>query len=380
MKNLNPNLILLLCVLLCQACKKDDLKTAQLPGNIETIAGSGHFGFSGDGGAATSANFGWLTGVSVAGAGDIYLSDGSSNVIRKVTASTGNISTIAGIFLGTNVVDLTPYAGDGGPATGAHLNIPLSVAVASSGNVYIADAGNNVVRKITASTGNITTFAGMGPSHQGYDGDGGPAIAATLYNPYSVAVDATENVYIADSQNKVIRKVTASTGIITTIAGNGVEGYSGDGGPATSAQLFLPQGVAVDGSGNVYIADNGSHVVRMVTTSSGNITTLAGNGTAGFGGDGGPATSATFSSPQGLAVDVSGNVYVADAANNVVRKINASTGNISTVAGNGAQGYSGDGGPAIAAKLFAPVGVALDGSGNLYIADDNSVIRKVTKP
>ena len=372
--------VLFFSALLIQSCKKEELRVITPDGNIETIAGMGptHLGFSGDGGSATSAMLGWLTGLAVDATGNVYLSDGSSNVIRKITVSDGKITTIAGIFLGNNVVDPTPYFGDGGSASSAHVNIPLAVAVGAGGNVYIADAGNNVVRKILVSTGTITTFAGLGA--QGYEGDGGPASSAKLFNPYSVAIDGSENLYIADSENHVIRKVSASTGIITTIAGNGVQGYQGDGGAATSANLFSPQGVFVDNAGNVYISDSGNNVIRKVTFSTGIITTIAGNGTAGYSGDGGPASSSSLSSPHGLAADAAGNLYIADAVNNVIRKVEATTSTMSTVAGNGVQGYSGDGGLATSANLFAPAGVALDGSGNLFIADGNSVIRKVTKP
>ena len=223
------------------------------------------------------------------------------------------------------------------------------MAVDASGNLYIADTGNNRIRKVSA-TGIITTVAGNGSA--GYSGDGGPATSAQLDGPEGVAVDGSGNLYIADTCNNRIRKVSA-TGIITTVAGNGSAGYSGDGGPATSAQLSLPAGVAVDGSGNLYIADSGNNRIRKVSA-TGIITTVAGNGSPGYSGDGGPATSAQLNQPAGVAVDASGNLYIADSSNNRIRKVSA-TGIITTVAGNGFDGYSGDGGPATsAATQLAP--------------------------
>jgi sugar lactone lactonase YvrE len=211
------------------------------------------------------------------------------------------------------------YSGDGGPAASAEFSSPTGVAVDSSGNLYIVDADNNRIRKVTASTGIITTVAGNGTA--GYSGDGGAATSAELDTPFGVAVDASGNLYIVDVNNDRIRKVTASTGIITTVAGNGTWGYSGDGGTATSAELFSPFGVAVDASGNLYIADSGNNRIRKVTASTGIITTVAGNGTAGSTGDGGAASSAELSYPTGVVVDSLGNFYIADYNNNKVRTV-----------------------------------------------------------
>ncbi len=255
------------------------------------------------------------------------------------------------------------YMGDGGAGISAQLNQPYDVAVDGASNVYIADTANYVIRKLDASTGIITTVAGNGMA--GYSGDGGAATSAELNAPKSVVVDIAGNLYIADTGNNVIRKVDASTGIMTTVAGNGKAGYSGDGGAATSAQLNTPYGVAVDIAGNLYVADVENHVIRKVTVSTGIITTVAGNGKAGYSGDGGAAISAEMSSPEGVAVDSLGNLYIAVFGNCVIRKVAASTGIITTVAGNGTAGYSGDGGAATSAEMNYPGGIAVDGAGNL---------------
>ena len=212
------------------------------------------------------------------------------------------------------------YKGDGGLATSAGLNTPYGVAVDASGNIYIADTNSNRIRLVTKSTGIITTVAGDGSIS--YSGDGGLATSAGLYYPYGVAVDASGNIYIADTVNGRVRLVTKSTGIITTVAGDGTTDYKGDGGLATSAGLYTPYGVAVDASGNIYIADINSNRIRLVTKSTGIITTVAGDGTLGYKGDGGLATSASLYYPFGVAVDASGNIYIVDTNNNRIRLVN----------------------------------------------------------
>jgi sugar lactone lactonase YvrE len=327
-------------------------------GVITTFAGNGLVGYSGDNGPATSAELNQASAVAADAFGNVYIANWGANVIRKV--SNGVITTIAGN--GT-----AGYSGDNGPATSATLNEPLGVAVDASGNVYIADTGNRVIREV--SNGVITTIAGNGTP--GYSGDYGPATNAELDWPDAVAVDASGNVYISD-YCFVIRKV--SKGVITTFAGNGFQGYAGDNGPATSAEMSWPIGVAVDASGNVYIADEWNNAARKV--SNGVITTIAGGGSGNYG-DNGPATKAQLRDPWCLAVDTAGQVYIADAADNVIRKV--SNGVISTVVGNGTAGYVGDNGPAASAELNLPDGVAVDASGDLYIADQsNNVIRKVS--
>jgi len=281
----------------------------------------------------------------------------------------GDIDTVAGY--GT-----AGYSGDNGLATAADLYLPQSVAIDSAGNIYIVDAHNNRIRKVTASTGIITTVAGNGT--EGYSGDGGPATSAEISPSGGVAVDVVGNIYFADTQR--IRKVAVSTGYISTVAGSGIQGYSGDGGSATSAEMNWPWGVAVDAAGNTYFGDMFNNCIRKVTASTGIISTVAGTGNAGFSGDGGLATSAKLYYPYGVAVDAAGNIYIADEANDRIRKVTASTGDISTVAGTGKTGYSGDGYLATSAELYWPHSVAVDSASNLYIADeDNNRIRAVAQ-
>jgi uncharacterized protein (TIGR03437 family) len=331
-------------------------------GVITTVAGNGTYGFGGDNGPATSAQFrfsygGVPIGLAVDSARNLYIADYYNNRVRKV--SNGVITTVAGN--GTQ-----GFSGDNGPAVSAQLNQPEGLAVDSAGNLYIADWQNSRIRKV--ANGVITTAAGNGT--RGFSGHGGPATSAQLAYPQGVAVDSGGILYIADTSNSSIRKV--ANGVITTVAGNGTFGFSGDNGPATSAQLNGPSGVAVDSAGNLYMGDLGNTRIRKV--SNGVITTVAGGGSSL--GDNGPATSAQFT-PSGLAVDSAGNLYIADWQNNRIRKV--SNGVIATVAGNGTQGFSGDNGPATSAQLNYPAGVAVDSAGNLYIADEvNNRIRKVT--
>jgi uncharacterized protein (TIGR03437 family) len=333
---------------------------------IFTIIGNGNPGFSGDGDNALLAQLSSPTGVALDSAGNVYIADSQNFRIRVVPHSgKGNIATVAGN-------GLFAYSGDGGPATRAELDSPHAVATDAGGNVYIADTANNVVRKVSTS-GTITTFAGNGLT--GVGGGGGPATAAQMIGPAGLAVDGQGNVYISDTVGQRIRVVTLSNGQINTYAGNRTEGYSGDGGAAINAELNTPTGLAVDTSGNLYIADTLNSVIRKVTP-AGTISTVAGNGIQGYAGDGGLATAAELYYPQAVAVDASGNLYIADTQNNRVREVNTA-GIISTVAGNGTFGYSGDGSWAVNAQITAPVGLAVDSLGSLYIGDSNGVVRKV---
>lgn len=348
------------------------------PGVISTFAGTGTWGFSGDGQAAANAAFRNPQGVAVDPVGNVFIADSINQVVRKISISTGIVSTVAGVPLAPG------YYGDGGQATQAKLNTPVAVAVDGAGNLYIADQGNNAIRKVNGQSGVITTVAGGGRAASGADGlgDGGPATQALLSGPADVALDAAGNLYIADAFHGLIRRVDAVTGAITTVAGGGYNPGSdgfGDGAPATQAALNNPTGVAVDSTGNLYIADTGHNLVRVVNAVTGVIQAVAGTGNPGYRGDIGPAVNALLSNPSAVRVDAAGNIYIADAGNSAVRRIQAVSGVIYTVAGTGAGGYFGDGGSPLAANLANPSGIAVDAAGNLYIADySNNVVRKIT--
>ena len=328
-------------------------------GVIATIAGNGTGGFGGDSGAAPSAQLNNPHGIAVDAAFHLFIADTGNLRIRMVSA--GIITTVAG--------DGSPQPVGDGPAIGAHLFLPFGVAVDTVGNLYIADTYNNSIRKVSGGT--ITTIAGAGAP--GSLGDGGPAASATLDLPYNVSIDPSGNLYIADTYNQRVRMV--ANGIVSTLAGDGGKGFNGDGGPAGAAQLNGPEGVAAGLGGSVYIADTGNLRVRKV--SAGVITTAAGHGSGGFVGDGGPAGNAQLDNPSGVAIDSGANLYIADTGNHAIRMV--SQGSITTVAGNGTAGYSGDGGEAASAQLNSPLGVAVDAAGNVYIADTgNNVVRKVS--
>jgi len=341
-------------------------------GIIATVAGNGTLGFSGDGGPATDAAIS-VGGISVDGAGNLFLADERAGRIRKVSPA-GIITTIAGT--GT-----FRYSGDGGPATSAQLSFPSDVAVDSRGNIYVADTNNCRVRRIDPN-GIITTIAGSGV--RGYSGDGGSATDAQLNSPTGVAVDGVGNVYFVDGSNLRVRRISPG-GIITTVAGNGTQGSSGDGGLATGAQLNRPLGVAADTEGNLFITGSDFRVRKV--SPDGIITTVADNGNPNSLGDGGPAAKAQLDDPEDVAVDGAGNLFIADAGNGRVRKVTPD-GIITTVAGNGTLTFCangsvcppvGDGGPATSAQLSLPWGLAVDGAGNLFIADGgNNTVRKVS--
>ena len=338
-------------------------------GIINTVAGNGNAGYSGDGDQATAAELNSPGGVALDSSGDLFIADTYNNVIREVNSSNKTIATVAG-------GDAMGYSGDGGPASDAGLNFPDGIASDASGDLFITDDGNNVVREINATTGVITTIAGNGT--YGYSGDTGQATAAELASPDGVVWSSSGDLFIADSGNDVVREVNLTTGIITTIAGNGTGGYSGDGDQATAAELNAPGGLALDSSGDLFIADSGNNVVREVNLNTGIITTVAGNGTADYSGDGDQATAAELNSPEGVALDNSGDLFIADSSNNAIREVNLKTGIITTIAGDGTADYSGDNGQATAAELNFPNGVAVNTSGDLFVADgDNNVIREV---
>ncbi len=338
---------------------------ARSQNTITTLAGNGSTMFSGDGGTAITAALNHPRSVAIDSAGMLYITDVDNYRVRRVTPA-GIISTVAG-------TGAFGASGDGGLATFASFSDFMGLAVDASGSLYIVDSGNRRIRKVTAN-GIVTTIVGTGT--QGFSGDGGPAKAATLNRPTSVVVDPSGNLYFSDSSNQRIRRVSAD-GTITTIAGNGLDGFSGDGNFATSAAMSFPLGVARDQSGNVYFADANNNRVRKIAL-SGIITTVVGDGVGRFGGDGGQATSASLNIPSDVAIDFSGNLYIADSGNNRVRKVD-SAGIITTVAGTGTDGFSGDGGPAALAVLNFPWGVTTNAAGAVYIADRvNSRIRLIS--
>jgi hypothetical protein len=296
-------------------------------GIITTVAGNNAYGlgFSGDEGQATLAELNYPAGVAVDHSGNIFIADAGNNAIREVFSR--SIYTVAGI--GT----ISGYSGDGGAATSAELNNPMDVFLDATGNLFIADAQNNVIREVIKATGIISTVAGNNAFGKGYSGDGGAATNAELNIPTGVAVDASGNIFIADFNNQVIREVNHSSGNITTVAGNNAfgKGYSGDGGAATIAELNYPSGIKVDSLDNLFIADEFNNVIREVYQSSGNIGTIAGNFSEGFGyyGDGGPATTAELNAPSGVAIDALGNLLIADNGNSVIRKVSSVTVGIS---------------------------------------------------
>jgi trimeric autotransporter adhesin len=328
---------------------------------ITTIAG-GHTGSLGDGGPATDAALSHPISVAFDYIGNYYITDRDDNRIRKV-ATDGIITTIAGMSgFGFN--------GDNIAATAALLNVPYGIAVDKTGNIYFSDNGNDRIRKVNAS-GIITTIAGTGIG--GYNGDNIPATAAEFLGLGAIAFDSSGNLFLID-ENRV-RKIDP-VGIITTVTGTGTAGYNGDEIPATDAQVSRPNYVATDKAGNLYIADYGNNRIRKIDA-TGTIHTIAGSGTQGYTGDNGAATLAKLYKPLGVNVDDFGNVYISDSYNNVIRKVN-SAGVITTIAGKGTAGFSGDGGSAVLSELFSPVGITTNTVGDIYIADaGNSRIRKI---
>jgi len=337
--------------------------------NIMTVAGNHTPGYSGDGGPGTEAQMGSPYAVVSDAAGNVFIADYTNNVVRKLNIY-GIMSTVAG-------TGEPGYNGENHYATESRLNGPSGLAVDAIGNLYIADKFNERIRKVDYHTGRMTTVAGNG-LHGGWlgaaFGNGGPATAAALTYPVSVTLDCSGNMYIADNGSQTVRKIDTA-GIITRFAGTHAGGYNGDGIAATAARLNSPRGLATDCAGNVYIADAWNNRVRKVDA-GGIISTFAGNGTAGYSGDGAPAGSASLWIPWGLTLDACGNLYICDYNNNAVRKV--SGGYITTFAGRNERGYTGDGAQADSARIYLPSGVAIDGSNNIFVADyGNLVVRYI---
>ena len=317
-----------------------------------------------DNSPAVSARLDSPLGVVFDRVGNLYIADGGNLRVRRVDTA-GTIATVAG-------TGERGFGGDGGPAAKARFRSVSSLAIDGAGNLYIADYWDNRIRRVD-TRGIITTVTGTG--QEGYSGDGGPAVKARLHGPLGLAVDGSGSLYIADAGNHRVRRVDAR-GTITTVAGTGKSSYGGDGGPAARAQLSTPIGLAIDGVGNLYIADHHDHRIRRVDT-RGTITTVAGTGEKGYGGDGGRAVEAQLDGPLGIAIDGAGNLYITDHYNHRIRRVDTA-GIITTVAGDGRRDFGGDGGPAVKAHVSYPNDVALDGAGNLYIADlRNHRIRRV---
>src|SRR5712691_3812158 len=394
------------------------LRKVGTDGVISTIAGDGLAGFAGDGGPSTAARLNFPRGLTIDSNGNLFLADSSNNRVRKIDTS-GNITTVAGS-------GISGYSGDGGPATSARLNHPFGLFIDNAGNLYIADYFNEVIRMVDTA-GNIHTVAGNG--HIGFGGNGGLATLARLNHPRGVAVDASGNLYIADTSNHRVRVVDPVNHIIRAFAGSGSLGCSGDGGQAIAATIGEPRGLAISGgtllisnggcgrvravnlstrvistfagsfpgydgdghgplatqfstttgiafdnSGNLLVADSNNSRIRKVKVTATTVNTVAG----GFTGDGGAGTSSALNAPENIGFDKAGNLYIADANANRIRKLTPS-GIITTIAGTGVSGYTGDGGLAKSATLFSPFGVAADSGGNVFIADGNHVIRRVDK-
>lgn len=393
-------------------------------GIIETVAGNGEPGYGGDGGPAGQASLNEPKGLCVDQAGNLYIADSENHVVRRVDRATGMITTVAGVCPGgmTGAVppqsvaeapiteDADPFAdastdatkafsqvtdvsgtvryvtggrltveqdsGDGGPALRARLNFPSAVAIDRAGNLYIADTMNHRVRRVEATTGVITTVAGTGQPR--YSGDGGPAVLAALNEPTGLAVN-DKALYIADQSSNRVRRVQLDTGVITTVAGDGTAAYSGDGVSADQTSLSGPSGVAVSGDGRLYIADTFNSRIRTVDAATGQIATEAGDG--GMYRYQGPdePSSQSLSRPTSIAIGQDGKVYMTDSDSHLIRRWDPSSKTIVRLTGTGVAQFAGDGGEALAGSLNYPFGVALDAIGTIYVADTfNHRIRALT--
>lgn len=357
------SLLAMACALDATAADKTGRQGRAL--TILTLAGNGVQDFKGDGGAAIVASLSNPRGVAVDAAGNVYISDSTNNRVRKVEAATGTIVTVVGN--GTR-----DYSGDGGPAIKASLAFPMGLAVDRDGNLFIADARNHRIRRVDAKTGIITTVAGQGI--RGLGGDNGPALSALMSYPTSVAVDEGGDVFITDSENGGIRRVEKKTGIISSVVGEGTPGAKTDpsGTPTIRGLFVAPVGLTYDGKGSLYVADSFLNRVKKIELATRKVTIVAGKGVNQYCGDNGPAKEACLNQPSGVALDAAGNVYIADAGNDRIRKVDLKSGIITTIGGSGQRGFSGDNGPAAKADLGFPTGIAIDSKGRVVIVEPNN--------
>jgi hypothetical protein len=330
-------------------------------GKIQTVAGTGAAGYSGDGGPAQQATLREPFMCALDQAGHLFLAEAKNHVIRRIDRHTGTITTVAG-------TGEAGYSGESGPATKAQFNEPYSLAVDRNGDIYVVDRLNASIRKIDAATGIITTVAGTG--QPGYSGDGGPGSRAQLREPNDCFLDGKGGLLIADIQDQRVRRLDLATGIITTFAGNGEKVRTGDGMPAAQASIFGARAVCMDRQGNTYIAEREGNGVRRVDP-RGVMSTLAGTGERGYTGDGGPAINADWGAPKAIRCDARDNIIVVDTENHALRRIDAATGIVTTIAG-GHLGGDGDGDVATRAGLARPHGCAIASDGTIYIADSNN--------
>ena len=336
---------------------------------VDTVAGNGTPELSGDGGLAEAAGLFQPEGIALDGQGNLFIADTANHRIRRVEVFTQVIDTVAG-------TEVDSFVGDGGLAKFATLRTPEGIVLDGDNNVIISDTGNRRIRVINSDTDLIDTVAGNGSAN--YSGDGGTAKSAALFALGGTAHDAAGNLFIADTSNHRIRRVAAATGLVTTVAGNGIAGFIGDGAPGVNEPLNFPEDVAVDSLGNLFIADRVNSRVRRIDSETGFVTSFVGNGSFAFAGDGLPADKAAVRQPRGVAVDNDDNLFIADTLNHRIRRVFNETGDIRTYAGNGSADYSGDGGLATSASLNEPNGVVADAEGNIYIADTgNHRVRRV---
>ncbi len=328
---------------------------------IDTVCGTGRPDNNGDAGRALEINVGDPFGVEIGPDGSLYVTEVRNHRVRRLDLRTGQLTTVAGC-------GRKGYSGDGGPATEAELNEPYEVRFDGDGNMFFVEMQNHLIRRVDAKTGIISTVAGTG--EQGYGGDGGPAIEARFHRPHSIALDGRGGLYVADIGNHRIRRIDLDTGIVATVAGNGKKQLPRDGQVALGHPVVGPRALFID-KATMWVALREGHSVWTLDLTSGTWRHVAGTGQKGFGGDGGPAKNATFNGPKGIAVGPSGHVYVVDTENQAIRKIDTTTGLISTVAGGGPgrRGGTGDGGPATEAQLDRPHGICVGPDGTVYIGD-----------